>query len=700
MRATVCLGNVITRLAAAWGIGSAILTAGPAGADILNVPGDFSTIQAAVDAAQSGDEIVLALGTYESPSLLFDRDLVLTIRSADPDDSEFVGGTVLIDSEGEPLITAVAATPGASAITLDGLTVRRSGMHIAPAYIASTGVPMTLRRCILEGDPRQSGTGLLFDFVVLPGDGVVLDIDRSTLRGDLRLSRLIGSLVMTRSAVEDSTFAIDRIQDVTISECTFVRHSVVNDIFGRVRGVVEMTDTLFRDIEGNVLTSDTFDSSGMLANVILERVHTDNSAVRLGRGTFVDCVVRECGRQPGGNWGLEASVLTARGCTFENNTLTPLHAYNRFDTDSYLVEDCVFRNNESRLSALDTHGSGVIRRCLFENNTGEGSGSSGSAIVVIGPRTVSTRFRGRCIIDSCSFIANGNDDEEFRDDSVILSQPLETREPIPGEIIVMRSSFVGNRARHSIIETSPFPSSAVEYDWPTFDQCVFIGNSSQVAGIHRGSTDYRGCTFYGNTGDFAQLGWDPASLTNCILVVPDPQIPTLIDGSTSIQAVTAYSIVPPDAQGLNTLTIDPGFVRLPSDGGDGWGDDPSTPGVDESLNDDFGDLRLRPSSHAIDRGDAALVMPGDTDLDGHPRLADDPGIPNGPGGALDMGAYEFQGASCIADVNADGVLTPSDFKAWIAAYNNGSAIADQNRDGLIASNDFVSWIQNYNTGCP
>ena len=35
-----------------------------AGADILNVPGDFETIQAAIDARSDGDEIVVAPGTY------------------------------------------------------------------------------------------------------------------------------------------------------------------------------------------------------------------------------------------------------------------------------------------------------------------------------------------------------------------------------------------------------------------------------------------------------------------------------------------------------------------------------------------------------------------------------------------------------------------------------------------------------------
>ncbi len=53
----------------------------------------------------------------------------------------------------------------------------------------------------------------------------------------------------------------------------------------------------------------------------------------------------------------------------------------------------------------------------------------------------------------------------------------------------------------------------------------------------------------------------------------------------------------------------------------------------------------------------------------------------------------------IADVNDDGVLSPADFSAWIAAFNAGDASADQNTDGSITPADFTAWISNYNLGC-
>jgi len=55
---------------------------------------------------------------------------------------------------------------------------------------------------------------------------------------------------------------------------------------------------------------------------------------------------------------------------------------------------------------------------------------------------------------------------------------------------------------------------------------------------------------------------------------------------------------------------------------------------------------------------------------------------------------------CIADVNLDGIVDPSDFSAWIAAFNAGSVLADQNLSGDVTPTDFSAWIANFNAGCP
>ncbi|MEO0762113.1 MAG: hypothetical protein AAFZ09_09925, partial [Pseudomonadota bacterium] len=75
-------------------------------ADILNVPGEFPTIQAAVDAAQDGDEIVLAPGRFEISTTIIEPavPISLVIRGTDPADPVVRDATVL-------------ARPGASTIS-------------------------------------------------------------------------------------------------------------------------------------------------------------------------------------------------------------------------------------------------------------------------------------------------------------------------------------------------------------------------------------------------------------------------------------------------------------------------------------------------------------------------------------------------------------------------------------------------------
>lgn len=86
-----------------------------------------------------------------------------------------------------------------------------------------------------------------------------------------------------------------------------------------------------------------------------------------------------------------------------------------------------------------------------------------------------------------------------------------------------------------------------------------------------------------------------------------------------------------------------------------------------------------------------------------------------PGGRLDVGSGftvgiggdlvgVASGASCApsacpADTNGDGALTPTDFTAWLSAYNNALPACDQNNDTACTPSDFTAWLANFNAGC-
>ena len=131
-----------------------------------------------------------------------------------------------------------------------------------------------------------------------------------------------------------------------------------------------------------------------------------------------------------------------------------------------------------------------------------------------------------------------------------------------------------------------------------------------------------------------------------------------ISDSTSV--TIAYSDVEGNwhGSGGQNVVAHPRFVRDPDDGGDGWG---------VGDNDDYGDLRLRAGSPAIDVGDNTAVPLGvATDLTGDPRFVDAVDIPdtgNGDPPLVDAGAYEFQ-ATIVGDLDGDGDVDLGDFRMF------------------------------------
>jgi outer membrane protein assembly factor BamB len=92
-------------------------------------------------------------------------------------------------------------------------------------------------------------------------------------------------------------------------------------------------------------------------------------------------------------------------------------------------------------------------------------------------------------------------------------------------------------------------------------------------------------------------------------------------------AEAVYSCIqginPNEPADSHNLACDPLLVRWPDNGGDGWGDNPDTNGIDEGSNDDFGDPHLQPTSPCIQAGDPAARIPScAVDFDGQPRRMD------------------------------------------------------------------------------
>lgn len=137
-------------------------------------------------------------------------------------------------------------------------------------------------------------------------------------------------------------------------------------------------------------------------------------------------------------------------------------------------------------------------------------------------------------------------------------------------------------------------------------------------------------------------------------------------------------------------------------------------GVPRSGDEDY---TLKPNSPCIDAGNNAHVAAdafdldgdGDTtepipfDLRGLPRFIDDPNTPDSGAGVapvVDIGAYEFQGTSALADINADGVTNGVDLGTLLATWGpcvEGAACrADLNGDGAVDAIDLTILMKSWN----
>ena len=128
------------------------------------------------------------------------------------------------------------------------------------------------------------------------------------------------------------------------------------------------------------------------------------------------------------------------------------------------------------------------------------------------------------------------------------------------------------------------------------------------------------------------------------------------------------------------------------------GDDPDTCHVfDVATGEEVAELSMSDLNESgVLNGGIALV--GNTAYVGNAGSSAGGTNPPDRGGAV----YAFdldEITACRADTNADGMVAPNDFTAWIFAFNASGFACDQNGDRECTPADFNAWILNFNAGC-
>ncbi|MFH1146669.1 MAG: Calx-beta domain-containing protein [Pseudomonadota bacterium] len=140
---------LVTVLMGAGAGGSSVLAAN------LDVPGDFSTIQAAVDASVDGDVVIVAPGTYTENIDFLGK--AIAVRSAQPNNPAIADATV-IDGGGVGAAVTFKGGEGVSSV-LNGLTIENGNDGCGGGISCQQSSP-SIMNCRIRQNRGQHGGGI------------------------------------------------------------------------------------------------------------------------------------------------------------------------------------------------------------------------------------------------------------------------------------------------------------------------------------------------------------------------------------------------------------------------------------------------------------------------------------------------------------------------------------------------------------
>ena len=327
-------------------------------------------------------------------------------------------------------------------------------------------------------------------------------------------------------------------------------------------------------------------------------------------------------------------------------------------------------------------GTAGVSRCVFVSNSAgqsdAGSGSGG-AIFTAGP----------AYFANCRFLGNrageGLESGNAGDGGGVYAN---------SQVFLVNCEFTGNAAGVGSSTVAP----------PGLDG---IGGAIYAAGSNR----IDNCTIAKNSSRGEAAGTYGANLANSIVYFNESTLlgqsldAQVIGGSALYSTVQGWipSLYDPVYRNSN---VDPKFAALLGpDGIPGTFDDNARLTEGSLAIDSANSTRLYSDLNANNISEFLNY-----DLDDNPRIVDDPIVSNTSfGPPLDRGAYEF-GRACTGDLNGDGQVDDADFVHFAAAYNLLDCAdpamplgcpADLNKDGVVDDADFVQFVAAYDAlVCP
>ncbi|MFC2122570.1 right-handed parallel beta-helix repeat-containing protein [Bacteroidota bacterium] len=175
------------------GMGSVVISPHTALAASINVPGDYATIQEAINAAAPGDTINVAAGTYQENLTWYSKHLVIQGAGAD---------VTTIDGGGS---NRVISTNGLStSAKLEGFTITNGGGYDGGAMYNNHSSP-TITNCIFSNNTVSSRGGAMYN---------------------VQSSPIVTNCIFSNNRSENAAGAMFNYQSSpTVTNCTFNENS-------------------------------------------------------------------------------------------------------------------------------------------------------------------------------------------------------------------------------------------------------------------------------------------------------------------------------------------------------------------------------------------------------------------------------------------------------------------------------------------
>jgi predicted outer membrane repeat protein len=265
-------------------------------ASIINIPGDYSTIQAGIDASSNGDTVLVGQGTYYE-NLILEKEIVLASHAINDDLSEWIDndnilqtiisgaqeplnesyGSCLVIRDGdiEPTITGFTFRDG----TGTAMKINNCGIDLSEksggAIVIYQAYPIISFNRFIDNGTSQAGGGNASDMIANGGaishfddEDVEFDEDRDASSSNLNSSRTVPATInVTNNYFENNSsgngecfYSHGYDGEIDVSGSVFDNIDCdANDVNEFIlHSIDEIADYLQNDISGNCIEGRTF----------------------------------------------------------------------------------------------------------------------------------------------------------------------------------------------------------------------------------------------------------------------------------------------------------------------------------------------------------------------------------------------------------------------------------------------------------